>query len=466
MRFRGIQFESMQPGSEFVDGEVPDFQVGIYNAGAFVDTFIGYGVRFRTILVVPTHVVRHAQMMVIEGKTGKIGISVAPVHSRVHSDLTYFPLTEVQWSKVGVSQARVPKKVLNALVSCTGRKGSTSGLLTRVEGLGIMKYAGSTVGGMSGAAYYSGQTVHGIHTGSTGAFNVGVSSLLIEGEIKKLVIGETPTLDDLRGLNRASAAKVRAGWNTEGLLKQIDEIYSKDCEWAEDFDLDYGAQLDFEAGEEATVSEKWLGTFIDLPINQQQNALAAMQSIVNAKRMATGQSDNEDTPVVLPKDFATMRFEALEKRVSFLEEWKKESEKRRVSPGTLQKDSTLPFVCGFEGEDEQGVWRCRKGFLTNAARLQHQIVKGHVVGESAFGGDVKPAVATRPVFRKRPVSQIRNSKNWRSTSNSAEQQSPSSSQQQNPSSTQDLVVETLKNLLGQLQGMGGHTSGTTPNCRV
>lgn len=471
MHMRGIHFEAMQPGSDFVDGEIPDFQVGIYNAGAFVDTFVGYGVRFGTMLVVPTHVVRHAREMVIEGKTGKIGVSVAPMQSRVHSDVTYFPLTDQQWSRVGVSQARVPKKLVNALVNCTGRRGTTSGMISRVEALGILKYAGSTVGGMSGAAYYSGQMVHGIHTGCAGAFNVGVSSLLIASEVKKLVVGETPTLDEMRGLNRAASARTKFGWDTAGLMKQIDEIYSRDSEWAEDVELDYGAQLDFEA-EDAEESQKWLEDFVNMPLPQQQSAVAAMQGIINAKRTAKGQSDGPSASVTLPKDFVTLRFEALEKRMDNLETrvnaFVGKQKVKQPNPGAKANDSNLPYLCAFEGEDEQGKWKCRKGFSTEAARLQHRIMTGHVKveGESAFGGDVRVPVATRPVFRKRPVSPIWNSKSWKSTSNSVEQVNQSTSPIVNQSSTQEFPVQTLKSLVESLQDMVGRLSVTTQNCKA
>lgn len=475
MHFRGIHFESMQTGSDFVEGEIPDYQVSIYNAGTFVDTFIGYGVRFGTMLVVPSHVKRHALLMVAEGKLGKMGISVAPMESRVHSDLTYYPLTEAQWSRLGVAQPRVPKKVMNALVSCTGRKGTTSGLVSRIEALGILKYAGSTIGGMSGAAYFSGQTVHGVHTGSAGDFNVGVSSVLIMAEVRKLVgtacVGETPTLEEMRGLNRASAAKVKSGWNTDSLLRQIDETYSRDCEWAEDRDFDYGAQLDFEADGEATISEKWLNDFMRLPMAQKQSALVALQGLTNADRKVTGQSDGASSEVTLPKDFVTMRFEALEKRMEKVEEAVAKQPIQKVktpNPGAQQMDSTLPYVCGFSGHDSNGDWRCRRGFTTEAARLQHQIVKGHVevTGESAFSGDVRMPLATRPVFRKRRFSPNRSTRSWSSTSNSVEQPTPSTSQIQNQSPTPTSTEQTLKSLVESLQAMAGQISAIMPNSKV
>ncbi|APG75750.1 hypothetical protein 1 [Hubei sobemo-like virus 33] len=467
LRLRGITFESMQPGSEFVEGAVPDFQVGIYDAGTFVDTFIGYGIRFGSLLVLPAHVIKHVKQLVIEGRTGRLGLNTSYIPSKVSTDLVYIPMTEAQWSRVGTSTAKVPKKLVNSLVSCTGRKGTSTGLLTQTDVLGIMKYSGSTISGMSGAAYYSGQTVYGMHTGVAGDYNIGVTATLIMAETRRLVLGESPTLDEMKGLNRASAAKVRSGWDTTHLMKQVDSMYADEIGWAADEEMDYGVQLTFdgEASEEAI--EKWMTFFTAMPSMQRESAINLLQSYTNASRAAKGQSD-EPTPITLPKDFVSMRLDAIEKRldkITALEQRVKTLEEKIVAgvrkPGiAIPNHSPKPFPCGYE--------KCYKAFNKPEARMAHQVAVGHVVGESAFGADEKPTVGTAPspVFRQRPLQKKKPSTSSRNSSSSQERGKPSTSQQQNQSDTLVSLMRTIGDLQKSLEATVGLLSATTQNSTV
>lgn len=453
LKMRGIQFEAMQPGSDFESGEVPDCQVEILDAGVFCDTFIGYGVRFGSLLAVPTHVMNHVRMLVVKGKVGKLAVNVSQIRSRAAADLTYIPLTETQWSRIGGTSARTPKKLTNALVSCSGRRGTSSGLLTQTDVEGVMKYSGSTVNGMSGAAYYSGATVHGIHTGVSGELNIGISSLLISAEIRRLTYGESPTLDELKGLTKSSKAKVQASWNLETMMKKMDHLYADDLGWADDEEIDYGAQLDF--GEAAI--EECFSKFMKLPAAQRESAVKVLDEYNRTSRIVKGQSDAESDPIELPKDFVTMRLEALEKRVDALE--KRGTEKREKKSGVAKPNqSPKPFSCGWEG--------CYKGFNTQAALLAHQVARSHVAGESAYGTDSKATVATKPVFRKPLNSRIGKSRSLQNTSSSVEQPGQSTSPQQSQLSTPESLERIAKSLQESLGIMAGLVSDITQKCKA
>jgi len=203
-----------------------------------------------------------------------------------------------------------------------------------------------------------------------------------------------------------------------------------------------------------------------MPLAQRESAIMALQGLNISQRKAQGQGQTEEG-VLLPKDMVTLRFEAVEKKVSDLEEKMKEFEGKlqNNSPQkgkTQEMDSTLPYVCGFEGVDESGEWRCRRGFKTEAARIQHQITLNHVRQESAYGTDSQPTIAVRPLeerlgFRRRSPPPRRNIKGWKNILSLQEQPIPSTSQlpaQSETTESQSKIsissIKRVEDILGQL----------------
>lgn len=455
-QMRGIQLEAMQPGSEFVDGTLPDCQVAIYKMGTLTDTFVGYGVRFKNMLAVPTHVIKLAQPRLLKTDLGSLVVTAGPTLSRLNSDLAYLPLSDSQWSRLGVTSAQTPREVQNALVSCAGRKGVSSGLITQTEIVGILKYAGSTVPGMSGAAYHIGRLVHGIHTGVSGDNNIGISSKLIEQEINRLVVGESPTYDDMR--RKVKTTNVKAGWDTQRLKSEINKMYSKDLGWADDIEVDYNQQLNFdgEASEEAVAQV--LEQFKKLPAAQREACVAMLGSYNMTMRTATGQSDDPQQ-IELPKDFVTQRFERIESRLDEIEaRLGKKREPKKPEPMISPK----PLKCGFQG--------CYRAFSTETGLMAHKITKQHVtlpiVGESAFSADTVKVVKTNKVFPKRPHWTETSGRLLKASLNSLEPQIPSTSQQASQNEAGGFQDQMLKSLEELQKAMAGLSSVITLKCKV
>lgn len=180
---RGIQYESMMAGSSFTSGKVPKGQVEIYHNGLLTSTFAGYGLLSNLgFLVVPVHVVKGEREIIV----GRWIISVVPIYSKVHQDVMYIPLQDNVFHDLRADGvADFPPKQRTGLATCYGKNGQSSGYVRKSGSLSVLIYEGSTLPGMSGAAYTIGSKVIGMHTGSSGTHNVGVTSLLFVKELEK-----------------------------------------------------------------------------------------------------------------------------------------------------------------------------------------------------------------------------------------------------------------------------------------
>ncbi|UXD80024.1 hypothetical protein [Myrmica rubra virus 7] len=444
LSLRGIRFEAMQCGSTFMIGTIPGFQVEIYNMGTFADTFIGYGTRIGGMLVIPRHVASLATVLLVKGKKGKMPVTLTPIMSRVQNDIAYYPLTDAQWADLGTIQANVPRQVTNALVSCYGQKGVSNGMLTRSDVVGILRYSGSTLPGMSGAPYAAGNVVHGVHIGVTGTENIGVSAVQIFAELQQLRVGETPNQAELT--NKVYVNRVGSGWDTTFLTKNVASAYEEDRGWAAQQDFNYDLDLglsDSESGLEAKV-RKMMELFNTLPIQQREAGVNAMMNMNLAARTAKGQGAVEEE-IQLPKDFVTQRFEAIEKRLDLLE-----AKKSPVKPAVPKE-----YKCGFNG--------CTKSCDTTTALAVHQVMVGHVRGESAFSADVTKVVKTDKVFPKTAHSQQTSGQPLKTTLKSSATIKASTSAQD----TQSQILESLKNMqkgfAEMQQVMVGLSSAITQN---
>nr|QVG74740.1 hypothetical protein 1 [Virus sp.] len=225
MRLRGVTLEAMRDGSDFRAGEQPKFQVSIMRPGLLSDTHYGYGVRVGSFLVTPEHVVTGMPEIILSANGNKIQVPTMPMlRSRVFSDLVYIRVTDMAWSKLAVKTAILAPKVMqtNTFASISGQRGVSSGLLTKSQMVGLLSYQGSTVPGMSGAAYVVGNTVYGIHCGVVSNENMGVSSVLVMAELKQFLVGEAS--EDFSATDMWKT-KPKKTWDTDEIFKAVERRF-------------------------------------------------------------------------------------------------------------------------------------------------------------------------------------------------------------------------------------------------
>lgn len=181
-KIRGIKYESLQPGSEFVTGNIPGYQISVYKPGLLMNTFVGYAVRVDMALCIPTHVLAQC------GGTAVVGnkrIITKWDQSCKLADVSYAMLTEAQFSELGLRKPSIGTVSGYTVAACSGMEGASSGNLRRMSTIGMLSYSGSTIPGYSGAAYYDKNVLFGMHTGESGSgINCGVAAVFLAAEIK------------------------------------------------------------------------------------------------------------------------------------------------------------------------------------------------------------------------------------------------------------------------------------------
>lgn len=221
-KMRGVKLEAMRVGSKFRVGKIPNCQIAIKRQGVFVDSHVGFGIRVNDFLVVPTHVLGDMQEIIlsVEGRKSYLINVSSRIESKIVSDLTYIKVSKDVWSVLGAQQARLAREVpsVKLFASVAGYQGITDGMLACSSEQCLMTYGGSTVPGMSGAAYMVGNVVHAIHTGEVSNENMGISSVLIYHEISSLVSYESSDLD---ALDIWDAPRRKAPWDTNDIKDQI-----------------------------------------------------------------------------------------------------------------------------------------------------------------------------------------------------------------------------------------------------
>lgn len=255
MQLRGIQFEAMRQGSIFVKMDCPAYQVAVMEPGLLADSHIGYGIRAGNYLVTPMHVVEKRDSILLSTARGKVVVPVNLVKSRIVVDLVYVYVHDKAWSMLGVSQAKLAQAHHNGFATCVGIQGGSTGLLRKAIIKGLLVYSGSTVPGMSGAAYEMQGVVVGVHTGVVGEHNMGVSALALRAELSAIVKGESsPDIAAAAGRYVAdNLSKKLANWDEELLRAQASERWAQD-DWNDYQEIDYEQKFDW--GEAAKVEQK------------------------------------------------------------------------------------------------------------------------------------------------------------------------------------------------------------------
>lgn len=519
MKAQGIHFEAMVPGSEFQKGGIPNCQVEILSYGLLVKEFVGYGIRVGEMLVLPNHVyqtVKNKGDVLLQGtdpqgKKKIVSISVEPFKSKIHPDVAYIPLTSQTWALLGTSKAKLATTMRRGLVQCAGRNGVVLGnICESPQSLGMVIFGGSTVPGMSGAAYMVSNNVHGMHIGHIGMHNTGVSSLLIAAEMEKLFVGESsggwipsdhPDYDERMNAKRAREAELdEQVWNKKDIASLISHAYEGrldgrksrknqfgvDSSWADNYQSSWADLADEElealhSGE--AIVQKILHQIHALPPNTMRGLINSLTTIENCpvqQKFAVGQSNEEVPNVAIPpsanevfKKITQERLIVLSDRVAKLEN--RVEELSRVKPaqgpvrnyefrcplGCVRTGSKAPraFATSLAAHAHHVVVHHSKGFDINAYKKRAQEVsvglrveEKTVVGESAVSGDnvTKEDLGfqkkQKPSIQSRQKS-IQTSKN---TSSLSDTSGPSIVTQVNQPNIQDLVTQ-LEKLCGMLR---------------
>lgn len=173
--------ESLVDGSPLQEMERPSCQVSVGHLDNDVFRAYGCAIRLRAAdkhwLLMPMHVwAPGSDVIHLAGKSSSI-----PFHKNrlpdpdsrprtVHlldTDIAVIEVSETEMSKLGVAIAKILSRVPpnGAMASITGAhgKGSLGVIQPDPTSFGCISYAGSTVGGFSGAAYMVGNLVAGMH---------------------------------------------------------------------------------------------------------------------------------------------------------------------------------------------------------------------------------------------------------------------------------------------------------------
>nr|QZZ63301.1 hypothetical protein [Vespula vulgaris luteo-like virus 1] len=334
-RMQGIEYESMRPGSDFIDGAKPCYQVEILQPGSFgfSHVHLGFGLRVsQTLMAVPTHVIQGMTEVMIKGPKSSIVITPKMLASRLHSDLTYVHLDSSKWSNLGVPIAKLVREAPAVFGKCHGMRGYSMGRISKSRQIKFMVvYEGSTEPGMSGAPYLIGDAVAGMHCGVLGEANSGISASLIIQEVAQLVSGEaihggissSAAADSANYFGQKVSKQIRA-WDEAELARSVKAAYSTDWNTLNSMTPDYNAQLNFDEERSKSNVVQLMG---QIPLQQEvsstvmasQNSNGSDQLIQTAVVVEQGSEHNEPQQTENPSLTLEERVFQLEVKVRELE---------------------------------------------------------------------------------------------------------------------------------------------------
>lgn len=163
--------EKMMPGSSLdTTKDLPKFQSPIWVLEEKTGEWIPQGQCFRLgkHLITARHVVEDLSKFKVLGPMGELELD-EDSWRHFDQDISVCLMSDQQWSKVGMTSAKiaccVPQKGEYAMIQAFGRR--SVGKVSPHSVFGYVEYDGSTTGGFSGAPYYMGNTVFGMHTGGS-----------------------------------------------------------------------------------------------------------------------------------------------------------------------------------------------------------------------------------------------------------------------------------------------------------
>lgn len=170
--------EKMKSGSPLVAAKAPNFQAEVYGIIGNNKYRAGQCFRVGNRLLTAAHVIEDYDTILIESMVGNIELAVK-AFSRAHGDIAMISYDDVLNSALHLKTAILMKEIpedcsgLFAMVTAFGK--SSIGFLSAHRSFGFVAYTGSTVSGFSGAPYYSGNKVFGMHLGGSSE-NLGYDS--------------------------------------------------------------------------------------------------------------------------------------------------------------------------------------------------------------------------------------------------------------------------------------------------
>ncbi|UXD80001.1 hypothetical protein [Lasius neglectus virus 5] len=194
----GFVAEKMVDGSVFTHAKSPAFQCEIL--GLSDGTWVRSGVGFRAgvAFITANHVIQNYKIIRLQRETSE-GLKSVDVplkrFKEVEGDLAKVVLSSQEIQTLRLASAKLNKHEVtdnSGLFTNVSAWGNSSmGLVKPHDAFGFVYYSGSTTGGFSGAPYYVGNKVYGMHLGGGGG-NMGYDAAYIS----MLIITDQEDSDD------------------------------------------------------------------------------------------------------------------------------------------------------------------------------------------------------------------------------------------------------------------------------
>lgn len=174
--------EKAMPGSVYIKPIPVTYQVEVQTCLNGVWVTVGQAIRVRPeYYMTPVHVVSGLERISL--RRGDKRVEINAIWEHVHGDLALLPVPENISGQLQVTVGKLAKvgaknSVAN-YVYVTADERSSFGQLTSADEFGMVKYAGSTAPGFSGAAYAVNNTVFGMHLGCE-ASNMGYDATFMD----------------------------------------------------------------------------------------------------------------------------------------------------------------------------------------------------------------------------------------------------------------------------------------------
>lgn len=196
--------ESLLSGSDLVDAKPPAFQMVMRTTRSpFTQEWMTVGQAFLAqvknhhgkrvpFVFTAWHCVEAASDWVkLTGPAGSVEMSPLNFRQVPGQDVAYYKPDLKQLTRLGVSAARVDPLMTGTPVVVAGLGKMSHGKLSHATNIGLVDYDGSTCKGFSGAPYYCGKVVFGIHTASSTQkkINFGVSMDFVTMLVRKIEFG-------------------------------------------------------------------------------------------------------------------------------------------------------------------------------------------------------------------------------------------------------------------------------------
>lgn len=320
LRIKGIQVyqgEAVRAGSNFFTGNRPAYQVPISVDGVFSPHFVGYGIRYKDVMIVPNHVYQDAvdaNGCLILGDKQKMLVQPHDVKfSNRINDIVYLLFSPEVWARLGVTSARPIRTEKSASVNVYGPKGMSTGVAKKSTMPFLLEYSGSTVSGYSGAAYSAVYGFYGLHLGVVGGVNTGASAEALAIEVDKLFFGESRRkqriLSQPDSQDSGTPLKQKDNdWRAAQIVEEEEELEQR---WREDpkgRHLSYYDWLD-QQRESSNVMEEFISTL-------DSTTMALLLDMLNKRvRASTSYQPQSDSETVFV-DALTSSEDLLEKELN------------------------------------------------------------------------------------------------------------------------------------------------------